>query len=206
MATPIVFLAPELWLQVLRQHTDPLHLWLSCRQVSGTWRNEVNKIFATRYLQDPRMTELAFDLGKWTKPFTMHFDRFDPVHPTRCIFADNPSPFDLTNREQEAPKQPSVELDLQQADFIEQMRIGQWKSLLASYDTGHLNVRRGAGRFDEPSHTIRVKRLVNDTELPGITVDYDKREVSFRWLELFECLYREQRALERMLLRSTDQV
>lgn len=30
------------------------------------------------------------------------------------------------------------------------------------------------GRFDVPSYTITVRHDVNDTELPGLEVDYEK--------------------------------
>jgi len=64
----------------------------------------------------------------------------------------------------------------------------------------------GDGGFDSSTHTIRVKRLANDTELPGLRVDHDKREVGFRWLDMFECLYREKRALEKNMMRFADEV
>ena len=35
------------------------------------------------------------------------------------------------------------------------------------------------GRFDVPPYTITVRHDVNDTELPGLKVDYEKREISF---------------------------
>jgi len=128
MVTPTVFLPLELWLNVLRQHTDPVHLWLSCRQVSSAWRDEVNKIFAARYLQNHRMTELMFDI-KPSRPLTMHFDHFDLEDPTRCTFFDSPSPFDLDDKARDPPSPPPPYPPqaawIQRCKLIAQMRISQ---------------------------------------------------------------------------------
>ena len=66
--------------------------------------------------------------------------------------------------------------------------------------------RAEGGKFDSPKHTIRVKTLANDTELPGLRVDYKKQEVSFRWLDMFDRLYREQKVLVSTMMRLIDEV
>ncbi|KAG9195729.1 hypothetical protein G6011_00850 [Alternaria panax] len=43
-------LPAELWAQVLQNVDDPLTLWVTCRQVSRTWRKEGEHTFRAIYL------------------------------------------------------------------------------------------------------------------------------------------------------------
>jgi hypothetical protein len=48
----------ELWLLIFSQHTDSKHLWINGRQVCSTWRSEIPKVIAKKYLEDPQMTQI----------------------------------------------------------------------------------------------------------------------------------------------------
>ena len=57
------YLPPELWQRVFSQHTDPSQLWTAGRQVCSAWRSEIPKVFAKKYLENPDMVQIYFDLG-----------------------------------------------------------------------------------------------------------------------------------------------
>ena len=53
------------------------------------------------------------------------------------------------------------------------------------------------GRFDLPPWTVEMYGMVNDTELPGWNIDYEAREISFRWKETFQCFLREREYVDK---------
>ncbi|KAH6643655.1 hypothetical protein C7974DRAFT_370874 [Boeremia exigua] len=56
--TPL--LPPELWLQVL-EHDDPVHLWVSVRNISRTYKHYVERVFTSKYLH---MLEIFLSLPR----------------------------------------------------------------------------------------------------------------------------------------------
>jgi len=48
----------ELWLLIFSQYTDPQQLWITGRQVCSTWRSEIPKVIAKKYLENPQMTQI----------------------------------------------------------------------------------------------------------------------------------------------------
>jgi len=53
------------------------------------------------------------------------------------------------------------------------------------------------GRTDQPPYSIRVRRDMNDTEIPGLEIDYEKREISFDWRGMYNMFYREENYVDR---------
>ncbi len=49
-----------------------------------------------------------------------------------------------------------------------------------------------------PSYTITIGDLVNDTALPGLALDIQKREINFLWKDMLHLFYREYARLEVM--------
>ena len=148
------------------------------------------------------MTELRFDLGFRFPNLIMHFNRFDLDDPARCIFVESANPFDLDDENTEFPWRPVlIPADGSHNAMLKALGVArQWGSLLELYIDAR-PARGGADGFDLPSHIIRVKSVVNDTELPGLRVDFVKKEVSFSWLDMFDRLFREEQALEKGLER-----
>lgn len=46
--------------------------------------------------------------------------------------------------------------------------------------------------IDFPKHTVEIRRDVNDGPIPGLSIDYDKLELSCNWRELFNAFYTEE--------------
>lgn len=51
-------------------------------------------------------------------------------------------------------------------------------------------------RPEMPNYTISVGAMVNDTELPGLKIDVEKREVRFMWKEMLQLFFREVERLQ----------
>lgn len=60
---PAPQLPVELWLRIFYFNSTPLHLWSSGRRVCRLWHDWIPKIYAEKYVQNPRMTSIYFDLG-----------------------------------------------------------------------------------------------------------------------------------------------
>lgn len=69
---------------------------------------------------------------------------------------------------------------------------------LAEYESTH---REGSPSDALVPWTICIKAAVNDTELPGYRVDYEKREISFRWQDAYQCFFREVVCINKTILK-----
>lgn len=132
-------------------------------------------MFRDRYLQDPMMTELKV-VANGNFMLTMHFDRFDPDDEDRCIFENK-----------KAGRRVAWPAFCRIGPYFDWYR-GRGP---AADDYG--------GHFEAPNHVLRVKNVINDTELPGLEYDLEKQEVSFRWREMFMHLYQEEAVVESRL-------
>jgi hypothetical protein len=57
--------------------------------------------------------------------------------------------------------------------------------------------REDGGRFDLPPFQIRVKSRANDSELPGLEYNIQKRGISFEWEGMFANSYHEGAMLKK---------
>ena len=155
-------LPPELWSQVLWHHSEPDQLWTTGRRVCSFWRAEIPKIFATKYLQDPKVIRIKFPCVRdpecgpsgGCRSIEMVFDRFEESDRQRCIFAK-----DLCPAARATPY--LVYADAKIADF----------------------------HFHSPPYNVHISAIADETQLPGLHIDYENREISFRWEELFNLLF-----------------
>lgn len=105
----------------------------------------------------------------------MHFARFDPDAKSRCIFsAIDDEVEDLQCND------TSVMLDRYVHEANAKSKYSALKRQLEYYLVGdEYEGEVTSGFFAFPAHTIRVKGVVNDTELPSVRVNYDEKELSF---------------------------
>lgn len=187
----ITYLPPELWQQIFLQHTDPNHLWTVGRRVCSAWRSEIPKIFAKKYLEDPDMVQIDFDLGA-TKTdngvcwigVEMVFDRCKGETKKRCVFAQHPS-----KRGNGMWDTPGL------GEKSRRTKSRVWGEGLAKYLGGNSGAREDCGRFDLPPYQIRIEGRAWDSELPNLEFDAGKMEMSFEWEGVFSRCFLELRAV-----------
>ncbi|CZS97853.1 uncharacterized protein RAG0_06741 [Rhynchosporium agropyri] len=46
--------------------------------------------------------------------------------------------------------------------------------------------------IEQPQHTVQIRRDVNDGPIPGLSMDYEKLELSCNWRELYAAFYNEE--------------
>lgn len=175
------YLPLELWQQVFFQHTSPQELWTAGRQVCSEWRSEIPKVFAKKYLENPDMVRIYFDFGKqyiehsiYFMGAEMAFDRYEESAKERCVFKELTT---TSSRDDRVGEELRVK--------YENTKFGVWRSGLSTYLGGGPGARVDGGRFDLPIHQIWIKESANDSELPRLEYDFQKREISFEWEGMF---------------------
>lgn len=188
-----VYLPPEIWQRVFLQHTDPGSLWTVGRQVCSAWRSEIAKVFAKKYLEDPDMVQIFFDCGRTRiegvscmMSVEMVFDRYTGQANSRSVFADSPTIGGRTSRNSKAFNEQ-----------YDRTKFGAWQRNIEMYLGADPGARDDGGRFDLPPYQICIKSRANDSELPGLGYNFQKREISFEWEGMFAKFYREAAMLAK---------
>ncbi|KAK0283045.1 hypothetical protein LTR91_010226 [Friedmanniomyces endolithicus] len=168
----------ELWLRIFDITPDSAHLWTQGRRVCKTWRMWIPKTFAIKYLQDRRLLTIRYGLCTvWSHDYrqvpVMTFDRFDVDDTSRCIFTQ-----DLECRE----RGESLSQDTQMAfDML-------WELIRFRYEFNPKAIRVS---LEETPHVISIGDNANDTELPALRLDTQRREISFEWKGMLDAFFRE---------------
>ena len=205
-AAACAYLPPEIWEQIFHQHTQPNYLWQIGRQVSLTWRSGITAVFAKKHLENPDMLQIYYDCGRTgisgclcNLRVEMAFNRYEGDDNKQwCVFAENPLTTGAEN---------TVGLfDDERSDReYQRQKFDNWRANVQFY----LGVRPRAGkkerrvaatasrRFEPRLHQIRFKTRANDTELPGLELEFERREISFEWTGMFDAFCAEAVLLQR---------
>lgn len=174
-----VRLPVEIWLRIFYFNAHPVHLWNDGRRVCKLWRSWIPKIFAEKYIQNPKMVSIQYELGtvqtgdRFNRlALVMSFDRFDPADRERCVFTQDKA---YSSRGVNTPE-------------AQKARFTWWAEAINEY-LGDKSTP--GGRPDLPPHVIMLKSRANDTALPGLQVDTEKREISFEWYGMLGAHLRE---------------
>jgi hypothetical protein len=186
--TPVSSLPPELWNLIFSQHTDPQHLWITGRQVCSTWRAEIPKVIAKKYLENRNMTAIKFGpycIGGGTcldRDFC--FNHYKGKE--RMVFVP---------REARNEKQHREECN----EHYAILREGPYQNIKEFYENSPCREcidEAGAQRCDLPGYHIWIKREFLDTELAGLEIHFDERwEISVEWEAMLDAFYHEAAVL-----------
>jgi hypothetical protein len=183
----------ELWHLIFQQNTDPQHLWINGRQVCSTWRAEIPKVIAKKYLEDREMTNIAFSAycggGGACLDRDYAFSHYNGKN--TMVFG----PLAARNKHQyqhlgscnryialmkEVPSRPR------------EFRSGIYPSCRECID------KPGGKRCDIPEYFIRIKRDAFDTELAGLQAYFnEEREISVEWEAMLEAFFREAAVISK---------
>jgi hypothetical protein len=201
------YLSPEIWQRIFFQNTYPNTLWHVGRQVCSMWRYEIPKVFAKKYLENPAMLQIYYDCGSTgisgclcDLRVDMVFDRYEEgTNNSRCVFAENPL---TTGRENDGPQPDDDRFRFDYAEFRRQ-KFENWKKNIEFYlgvrppHAKRKPIRASIGPFHVRLHQIRFKAKANDTELPQLEFDFERREISFEWTGMFDAFCAEAVLLEK---------
>jgi hypothetical protein len=188
----------EVWILIFFQNTDPSHLYTIGRQVCSAWRTEIPKVIAKKYLEDPTMVQIHSHCE------TSRLKRFACLLGPELGFshyqgtANDRAVFKPIYKALEAPDHHEPECNTMYgrarrrgSQSVDDLRLP------IAHDHGNRIQHVGGKHVDLPPCQIRIKWVSNDTELPGLEVDFAKGEVSFQWQPMLELFYREAAALDR---------
>jgi hypothetical protein len=191
------YLPPEIWHRILLEHARDAtrtDLWTCVRRVCSPWRSELAKLFAKKYFENVNLVQIEPDFGSSTLDCyglhmqqlraTFNFNRYERNNKHRCVFTEI---LDSITKRDEAYDRKMF------AAFEEKVKL-----YLGT--TG-----QESARFDLPPYRIRVGPRVNDTELPNLQYDSQKREISFEWEGMFTRFFREAAALEKLESKVKDE-
>lgn len=114
---------------------------------------------------------------------TFVFNRYEQDNKHRCVFTETP---DSIAKRYKA---------------YDGKMFAAFEEIISLY----LSTGSKSARFDLPPCRIKVGLRVNDTELPDLKYDSQKREISFEWEGMFTSFFREAAALERLESRVKDE-
>ncbi|KAK7752191.1 hypothetical protein SLS62_005935 [Diatrype stigma] len=70
------------------------------------------------------------------------------------------------------------------------LSIRRWREALEPYATAQQSAT--GKEYVRPPHALSVRRVANDTALPGLEVDYEKHEISVLWRPMLSLLFGEE--------------
>jgi hypothetical protein len=171
-------LPPEIWMNIFQFHTSLTHLWTSCRQVSSTLRACAEHTFSTFFLSD---IHILFYLNRYNLGDRVQFrlgvgfDRVGTGESKELAWFSEEKEIERTEQERTRNDNPG--------------RIKRWEQNI------------GKMKPELPDYTIRIDTMVNDTALPGLKVDVEKREISFEWRKALDLFFREEVRRETLYTR-----
>lgn len=179
----------ELWERIICNITDSRYLprvWLNFRRVSHLLKAATEHAFVTAHLQ---YTDLAFeplsvvrdkDENKYTLNVLLQFHRLSDDG-DRAIFApEHPGP------DYEWMKE--VEMDDGGEETLHDHYMTLWKRIITPYVS---SPEQQAARQMCPMHVLAVRRLANDTELPGLEADPGRMQLSVLWKPMLSLFFGE---------------
>lgn len=203
----------ELWNLVFWENTDPHHLWIVGRQVCATWRAEIPKVIAKKYLENRWMTEIdsccpwnarsvACLMGR--KLVFSHYKGKD-----RMVFRKSVK-VDRRQRRNEKYHSEGCTEHLARMKEARSQNINDFHDPNRTFHDHdptfhHRNPtpclectdKAGGKRCDLPTYYIRIKTEYLATELCGLEVDFEKEEISVEWEAMLTAFYSEAAVLKR---------
>ncbi|KAI2481529.1 hypothetical protein Ptr902_07324 [Pyrenophora tritici-repentis] len=175
-------LPTEVWINILRFHTDLAHLWNTVRLVSSPLRACVERAFGEHFLPD---IHIDFQLekynlgGKSKRPeISTRFARRGKGEDGHIAwFKDSHPDADSTRKKGKRGRQHHLKI------------MRRWEENVDNY------------KAEMPNYTISIGGLVNDTEIPGLSLNISTREIKLEWKKLLQLFFREQHRLEVLKAR-----
>ncbi|KAF1850482.1 uncharacterized protein K460DRAFT_400544 [Cucurbitaria berberidis CBS 394.84] len=179
-------LPPEVWINIFRYHTDLAHLWLACRRISSPLRACAEYAFAKYFLQD---VHIDFQLEK----YNLGGKSKRPEVPVTFDRLGKRSEEDIAWYRDHRAMETVCDGHGKKGQKWFQDVMCRWEENVNGW------------KPEMPNYTITIGgSLVNDTALPGLSIDTAAREIRFMWREMLHLFFREHERLQ--ILRETWQI
>ncbi|CAH0022107.1 unnamed protein product [Clonostachys rhizophaga] len=215
--TPVSRVPLDIWLQIaecliMGDDRAIINAWLNVRRASRILRNAIETVFANQLLP---ITEIEFKVdsrgdyldGMIERRFftddgevkenkglieglVVRLDRFSPESAQHGDVAQNRrlAVFKANDfRIEVLCKGRLQEMPASTADLETAWRIDMQRYIGSSH-----------ARIEITPHIVKLRGIVNDTELPDLEVDYEAHEVSFDWKHMFTKLLSEENSVNQM--------
>ncbi|KAH6672544.1 hypothetical protein B0J14DRAFT_75505 [Halenospora varia] len=173
-------LPPELWHRILRnlnEENDLTELWISHRHVNTAFRDAVESIFRARHL---RKTYINFNLGETYSEEIGHIILNMEYSFTQLSEDLSTAIFDA---------------DPGKEKYHAEIR-GALKNIVESPDNFML--------MEEPSHTVQIHHELNDTPIPGLSINWDTFQLTCDWRGLYTRFFGEDQLYHTLTAKWTE--
>ncbi|KAI9702781.1 MAG: hypothetical protein M1836_007995 [Candelina mexicana] len=182
----------EVWARILqslpyRKKHDLLHLWITCRSVSRFFKDEIEYIFRKKHLSK---TWISFQSDNYEPgPDGNTTSIYDPTPQCDWIFSHV------------SPDDKNIAIFVGAEEYLEEHKEAVPRILPSIIEERDL-----PDRLYSPQHTVQIRREINDPELPGLSIDYEKLELSLNWRELYCNFFAEEKLITTILdqIHETD--
>ena len=175
----------EIWQAVFsnfRKHQDLVHLWTDCRHVCRQFRDDVERVFSIKHL--PK-TSITFDCG-WS---------------VSILKGRNPAEVDLGIWYNEDAFGGKVNLRSIEFGFDRLENDGEvavFKNKDSAEEFMSEIMQRvwyciNGSTIERPEHLVCFRRAVNDTDIPGVAVDKEQREIRLDWRAMYSEFFAEDK-------------
>ncbi|KAF4627489.1 hypothetical protein G7Y89_g10664 [Cudoniella acicularis] len=173
-------LPPELWNRVIsnfNKEQDLPALWTTLRHVNTTFRDIIESIFRTKHL---RKTFINFHLGeKWT----------DEIG--RIVLNLEYNFSHLSNDQRIA----IFETDVGDPEYTTEIRQ-RLKGIIADQERLLF--------IESPPFNVQIHRELNDTPIPGLSIDFENFNLSCDWRGLFTRFFGEEQIYHKYLTKWSE--
>ncbi|RYP74424.1 hypothetical protein DL770_007606 [Monosporascus sp. CRB-9-2] len=192
---PRVELPVEVWAQIISFITDSRYLprtWLHFRRVSRVFKHATEMAFVSSHLPHAdlifREHRSSFHADLIFPKVVFKFDRLADGDRSRAVF--------VRKHPAESLREISVVADCggaQDDNNLFDLTMRRWRETLEPYATHAARQQTNKkSSYAWRPHVLAVRRVVNDTALPGLEVDYEKQEISVLWAPVLSLLFGEE--------------
>ncbi|KAI3330213.1 hypothetical protein F4824DRAFT_479114 [Ustulina deusta] len=187
----------EVYLHIVELITDSRYLprvWLDFRRVSRNFKAITESVFARKHLPHtiidfPTITDIVYDKdGNKHRPgLGLHFEKLSGDNDERAVFSE---------LREDYHKSTEILLDDSEdnpEDTLCKYVTTLWKECFYEY-----SLPAPETAFSTPPHILSVRRIVNDTALPGLEVNWERHAISVLWKEMLTSLFAEEEYLKQV--------
>ncbi|KAI1348963.1 hypothetical protein F5Y01DRAFT_290490 [Xylaria sp. FL0043] len=187
----------ELYMLIIEFITDSSYLprvWLNFRQVSREFKAITELVFARKHLPHalitfPSITGTVYDVDddKHQLSLALEFQKLTGDNNERAVFSEDRYYYNDSSKTRLSKSGRTLLTEITE----------QWKHYFHGYS---MPVPDTA--FSTSPHILSVRRVANDTALPGLEVNWEEHTITVLWKEMLTALFGEEEYVER--LREND--